>query len=73
MLFRSGYPTVITSWFGATFIALVVPLGDLHPVIATEYNVVLFLTLFSYLNNSLCKHKFYPMSIQCNRHNRLDL
>ena len=37
-----GCPTVVTLWFDAMSMRLVVLLGDLRPVIAAECNVVCF-------------------------------
>ena len=37
-----GFPTVGASWFYATSMALVAPLGDLHSAIAVKHNIVCF-------------------------------
>ena len=40
-----GCPTVVTSWFDVMSMALIVLLGDLHPVITAERNIVHFLDI----------------------------
>ena len=40
-----GCPTVVTWWFDVMSMALVVLLGDFHPVITTEHNIVCFLDI----------------------------
>ena len=43
-----GFPTVGVSWFYATSMALVVPLGDLRSVIAVEHNIVGFFDIVQF-------------------------
>ena len=40
-----GCPTVITSWCDVMFMALIAALGDLHPAIIAEHNVVCFFNI----------------------------
>ena len=44
-----GFPTVVALWFNVTSMALIALLGDLHPVIAAERNVVRFFDIVQLL------------------------